>query len=80
VANPIENWLARHQNRNSFWLHMFGIPLCFIVAPILLILHMWWLAAGGFVVGYILQFVGHAIEGNQSGEEMLIRRIIGKKK
>jgi len=76
--HPIANWQVRHRNRTSFWLHMVGIPACFVAAPVLLILRQWWWALGCFVVGYVLQFVGHAIEGNRSGEGMLLRRLIGK--
>jgi hypothetical protein len=31
-----------------------------------------------FVGGYALQFLGHLIEGNRSGEEMLVRRLAGR--
>lgn len=79
MSNPISNWRKRHLNPTSFWLHMAGIPACFIAAPILLILHQWWAAGICFVGGYAVQFIGHAIEGNQSGEEMLFRRLFGKK-
>ena len=75
MENPITNWRKRHKNPTSFWLHILGIPSCFVVAPILLIARQWWLAAGFFVAGYVLQFIGHMVEGNQSGEEMLARRI-----
>ena len=75
MFDPIGNWRKRHQNPTSFWLHMAGIPACFIVAPILLILGHVHLAIAFFVGGYAVQFAGHAIEGNRSGEEMLLRRI-----
>ncbi len=70
------NWLGRHKNPTSYALHMVGIPACFIAAPVLLIWHLWWWALGCFVGGYILQFLGHAIEHNRSGEELLLRRIL----
>jgi uncharacterized membrane protein YGL010W len=76
--NPIANWCSRHRNRTNFWLHMVGIPACFVAAPVLLALQMWWPAAAAVVGGYILQFVGHLVEGNRSGEEMLLRRLLGK--
>ena len=79
MQNLIRNWRKRHQNPVSFWLHMVGIPACFVAAPILLILRRWWPAAAAcFVGGYVLQFVGHFIEQNRSGEEMLLRRIFCK--
>jgi hypothetical protein len=77
---PIEKWRKRHRNPTSFWLHMLGIPACFVAAPVLLILRQWALAAALFVGGYALQFIGHLIEGNRSGEEMLVRRILRRGK
>ena len=83
MSNPIAVWVAdwrkRHHNPASFWLHMAGIPACFVAAPILLILREWWMALALFVAGYALQFIGHLIEGNRSGEEMLWRRLTGRK-
>ncbi len=55
---------------------MIGIPACFVATPVLLILRQWWLALGLFVGGYILQFVGHLVEGNRSGEEILFRKLL----
>jgi uncharacterized membrane protein YGL010W len=83
MIKPIENWLERHKNPTSFWLHMIGVPACFVAAPIFLVM---WLtgqptgavALGMFVGGYALQFLGHLIEGNRSGEEMLVRRLAGR--
>jgi len=76
---PIDNWISRHKNPVNFWLHMAGIPACFIAAPVALIMGHYWIALALFVGGYVLQFAGHAIEGNSSGEGMLLRRIMGKK-
>ncbi len=78
MLQPIENWKKRHRNTTSFWLHMVGIPACFVATPIMLILKQWWLAIALFIAGYALQFIGHLVEGNQSGEEMLLRRILKK--
>ena len=78
IRHWLRNWTRRHQHQVSLVLHMVGIPACFVAAPLLLIVELWWSAAGAFVGGYALQFVGHAIEGNQSGEEILLRRLMGK--
>ncbi|MCE5279060.1 MAG: Mpo1-like protein [Planctomycetaceae bacterium] len=78
MGNPLKNWLDRHKNPTSFWLHMVGIPACFVAAPLLLVWEQWLLAACCFVGGYALQFIGHLVEGNRSGEEMLLRRLMGK--
>lgn len=78
IARAVSNWRKRHVNPTSFWLHMVGIPACFVAAPILLVLQQWLLAVGMFVGGYVLQFIGHMVEGNRSGEELLLRRLLGK--
>jgi len=76
MANPVANWTKRHRNRTNFYLHMLGIPACFIVAPILLAMKCWVLAGGFFVGGYAVQFLGHLVEGNRSGEQALIERLL----
>ena len=78
LANWIANWRKRHRNTTSFYLHMMGIPACFLAAPVMLVLRQWLLAAVLFVAGYLLQFIGHLVEGNRSGEEMLLRRLLGR--
>jgi hypothetical protein len=78
MENPVANWLKRHRNRTNFWLHMLGIPACFLVAPVLAVMGHWPLAAAFFAGGYAMQFIGHLVEGNRSGEEMLVRRLVGR--
>ena len=36
------------------------------------------MALGSFIMGYLLQFLGHAIEGNDAGEMILIKKLLGK--
>ena len=76
MAKAIRNWLDRHRNRYSFWLHVVGMPACFVAAPVLLLMGRWGWAAGVFAAGYAAQFIGHLIEGNRSGEEILLRRLL----
>jgi len=71
----LDNWLSRHRHPVSFALHMVGIPATIVAVPFA-ILGWWWLAVAVFAGGYALQFIGHAIEGNRSGEEILLRRIL----
>jgi len=78
MIKAISNWRKRHRNQTNFWLHMLGIPACFLVAPVLVVLERWMIALAFFVAGYALQFIGHIVEGNRSGEEMLLRRLLGK--
>ena len=75
----LANWRKRHVNTTNLYLHMLGIPACFLAAPVMLVLREWVLAGLLFVAGYVLQFIGHLIEGNRSGEEMLLRRMLGRK-
>jgi hypothetical protein len=84
MAGLIENWIERHQNRVSFWLHMTGIPLT--IASVALAgvqladsrWDLWWRPVLLLMVGYLLQWVGHTIEGNDMGEVILIKKLLGK--
>jgi uncharacterized membrane protein YGL010W len=42
---------------------LIGIPLIILALPLFLFDWRW--ALGVFVVGWVFQFIGHAIEGNQ---------------
>lgn len=78
----LKEWLKRHQDPISFALHMVGIPMTIAaVVPLLIDISspsMCWLALGLFVGGYALQFLGHAIEGNDAGELILVKKWLGK--
>src|SRR5262249_11145668 len=71
----IANWRERHQLPFNFWLHMLGIPLA-MAGLVLLFFEPWW-GFGGFVVGFLLQFIGHRAEGNDLGEWAGIKRLFG---
>jgi hypothetical protein len=80
----LENWFKRHQHKTSLRLHAVGIPLT-ILAGLALIIGIvrdsvpWCLAAAALVViGYALQFLGHHLEGNDAGEIILIKKLLGK--
>ena len=78
IKHWLRNWMIRHQHQVSIALHVVGIPACFVATPVLLVMGLWFWAIGVFVGGYALQFIGHAIEGNRSGEEILLRKLLGK--
>ena len=59
----IENYKAKHRHPLNKLCHSFGIPMIVVSLP--LFFFSWRAALALFVVGWILQFVGHAIEGNQ---------------
>ncbi len=86
TARPhwLENWLQRHQNRVSLGLHVIGIPLT-IVAVILAAIQLynsqwqlWWRPAALFGLGYALQWIGHRLEGNDMGEIILLKKVLGR--
>jgi uncharacterized membrane protein YGL010W len=59
----LEHYRAKHQHPLNKLCHSFGIPMIVVSLP--LFFFYWRGALTLFVVGWILQFVGHAIEGNQ---------------
>lgn len=63
-AKQREIYRANHQTMGCRITHMFGIPMIALSLPVLLFAWQWGLAL--FVVGWILQFLGHfAFEGNK---------------
>ncbi|MFO0801128.1 MAG: Mpo1-like protein [Gemmataceae bacterium] len=70
------NWLLRHQNRFNFLIHMVGIPVAFAGVPLLFLAEWYW-GAGAIVLGYFLQWVGHRVEGNDVGELIPLKRLLG---
>ena len=83
-GNWLANWIERHQHPFSRGLHYVGIPLT--VAAVGL---AGWQLAGGqsnlwprpvglFAPGYVLQWVGHLIEGNDTGEIIVIKKLLQK--
>jgi hypothetical protein len=73
----LKNYIERHQHPASQVLHLVGVPLTFIVSTIWLVQGYGWWALGAFVGGYVLQFAGHAIEGNDAGEVVLVKKALG---
>ncbi len=59
----IAEYKAKHTHPLNRLAHSIGIPLIVISLPLFFFNWAW--AIGLFVVGWIFQFVGHAIEGNQ---------------
>lgn len=59
----MENYKAKHRHPLNRLTHSIGIPMIVISLPVLFFNWRWALAL--FVVGWILQFLGHLIEGNQ---------------
>ncbi len=80
----LHGWLERHQSPLSFWLHMIGIPLA--VAAVVLAAYqlwlwrwdLWWRPVLLLAAGYAFQIIGHWHEGNDVGEWILIKKLLGR--
>ena len=70
------NWLDRHRTPANFWVHMAGIPLA-VAGVSLLFVEEWYWGVGAIVLGYLLQWIGHRIEGNDVGEFIPLKRLFG---
>ena len=80
-----ESWRVRHQHPISFVLHLVAIPMI----PWALGLagyqlyhgawSLWWRPVALLVLSYGLQWIGHVIEGNDMGEVILVKKLLGKR-
>jgi len=59
----IDNYKAKHRHPVNKACHTIGIPMIVVSLPLFFFNWRW--ALGLFIVGWIFQFVGHAVEGNQ---------------
>ena len=59
----IENYKSKHRHPLNRLSHSIGIPMIVVSLPLFFFNWRWALAL--FAIGWILQFVGHAIEGSQ---------------
>ena len=80
----LDNWLMRHQHPASRVIHAVTIPLL-PLAGILAVIQLieaawvlWWRPVGLVVVVCVLQWIGHRIEGNDTGEVILLKRLFGR--
>jgi hypothetical protein len=70
------NWLERHQHPFNFAIHLLGIPAA-LLGLVLLFFLPWYWGVGLLVLGYLLQYLGHRVEGNDVGELIPIKRALG---
>ncbi len=78
ISAFLKNYVPRHRNRLNQLLHFIGVPLTFVGTPwtILAGAAPWWPCVC-FTGGYLLQFVGHAVEGNDAGEVVFVKKKLG---
>ena len=84
MATRLDNWLRRHQHPASRVLHVIAIPLL-PVAGVLVVVQLvdgawglWWRPAALVVISYLLQWIGHRLEGNDLGEAVLVKKLLGR--
>ena len=75
IKQFIERWCARHETGPNRILHTIGIPAT-VVGVVVAFFGMWLLAVACFVGGYVLQTLGHYLEGSRVGEVLLIKKIV----
>jgi uncharacterized membrane protein YGL010W len=61
--SSIENYKSKHRHPLNRLSHSIGIPMAVVSLPLFFLSWRWALAF--FLVGWVLQFIGHAIEGNR---------------
>ena len=59
----VDNYKSKHRHPLNRLSHSIGIPLIVLSVPLFFFNWRW--ALGLFVAGWVFQFIGHAIEGNQ---------------
>ena len=72
------DYAARHRHNGNRALHSVGVPLSPFGTLYLLAAGAPGPALATFVAGYLLQWAGHRLEGNEVGEWILIKSIAGK--
>jgi hypothetical protein len=76
IRRRLQGWRLRHQLPFNFAIHLIGIPLA-LTGVVLLFFLDWYWGVGAFVLGYLLQYIGHRAEGNDVGEWAAIKRLFG---
>jgi uncharacterized membrane protein YGL010W len=85
----LEQYRTLHRNPTNRRLHSIGIPM--ILFSLILIAWSWQAAVALFIVGWILQFIGHHYEGKRPafysnliffaiGPYWWVRKIVGLEK
>lgn len=74
LKKALDRWLERHQSGPNRLLHTLGIPVT-IVGVVLLFVQSWLAGVACFIAGYLLQVIGHYLEGSRVGEIILLKKL-----
>ena len=78
IRRFLKNYLPRHRNRLNQILHLAGVPLTFVAPWFAIPLKLeWYFPVAAFFGGYALQLIGHAIEGNDAGVVVFLKKALG---
>jgi len=84
VKSLLQNWLERHRHPVSRRLHYLGIPMTLLAVALAgwqlaeWRWDLWWRPVLLLGVGYLVQWLGHRLEGNDMGEVVLVKRLLGR--
>ncbi len=82
----ILDWIDRHRDPRSFALHIVGIPatiFAVLLTPVYILLlspTLFAIAMASFVGGFLLQFLGHAIDHTEPGEIRFLRTWVARRR
>lgn len=68
------DYFGRHKHPVNAVLHIFGVPMV-VCGIVKLFAGQTGAGLGLFVLGYLLQYLGHKAQGNEVGEVTLIKKI-----
>ncbi len=63
MDNLVDHYRSEHQHPINKVCHLIGVPLIVISLPLFFFRWRWALVL--FITGWVLQLIGHAIEGNR---------------
>src|SRR3954451_9117227 len=76
VRNFLSVYMSRHTHPWCRALHVIGVPLAPWGAIALLCFGKLWEAAAALVIGYLLQWIGHRIEGSHMGDWDMFKAVV----
>jgi uncharacterized membrane protein YGL010W len=77
LRKRLRSWRDRHQHPFNLGIHLIGIPLAVAGVVLLFTPLSWYWGVAAIVAGYLLQYIGHQVEGNDVGEWALVKRLLG---